>query len=158
MIVFELQCEGAGHRFEGWFGSSDQFAEQQQRGLVTCPQCGSDRVIKAPMAPALGRKGNQQAAPEAGGAKPKVPMAGGALPPEAAVALAAMARLQAEALKKSRWVGERFAEVSRQMHYGEREIEVVHGQATRDEAESLLDEGIAVTPLPFPVAPPDELN
>lgn len=158
MIVFELQCDGAGHRFEGWFGSSDQFAEQQKRGLITCPQCGSDRVIKAPMAPAVGRKGNQKAAPEADGAKPKVPMAGGALPPEAAAALATMARLQAEALKKSRWVGESFAEVSRQMHYGEREIEIVHGQATREEAESLLDEGIAVTPLPFPVAPPDELN
>lgn len=157
MIVFELHCEDAGHRFEGWFGSSDDFADQQARGLVVCPHCGSGRVVKAPMAPAVGRKGNQLSAAPAASAS-KVPVAGGALPPEVAGALAAMARIQAEALKQSRWVGSEFAEVSRQIHYGEQEAEVVHGQATREEAESLLEEGIAVAPLLFPVAPPDELN
>ena len=60
MIVFDLACS-AGHRFEGWFGSSQDFAAQQDRGLVECPQCGCARITKAPMAPAVARKGNQLA-------------------------------------------------------------------------------------------------
>jgi hypothetical protein len=70
----------------------------------------------------------------------------------------ALATIQAEALKASRWVGDSFAEQSRKMHYGEAEAATIHGQATRGEAKELLEEGIAVMPLPFPVAPPDELN
>jgi hypothetical protein len=157
MIVFELQCQGAGHRFEGWFGSSDDFAQQQARALVTCPQCGSAEVIKAPMAPAVARKGNQlpAARPES---QPRLPVAGGKLPEEAAKVMAALAQMQASALEQSRWVGNGFAEVSRQIHYGERETETVHGQATPEEARALLDEGIAVVPLPFPVAPPEDIN
>ena len=152
MIVFDLQCQTLGHRFEGWFASSDDFAAQQARGLVSCPQCGSHDVIKAPMAPAVPRKGNQRS--EA----PSQPVLGGKLPPEAAVVLQKLAEIQAEALKGSRWVGDKFADVSRAMHYGEQEQEVVHGQATAEQAKELLDEGVALVPLPFPVAPPDELN
>lgn len=158
MIVFELQCRTAGHRFEGWFGSSQDFAAQQERGLVSCPHCGCGDIIKAPMAPAVPRKGNQKPDRASAVGNQVRPMAGGALPPEAAEVMAKLAELQSEALKKSRWVGEDFAEVSREIHYGEREPEVVHGQASAEEAKSLLDEGVAVMPLPFPVAPPDELN
>ena len=156
MIVFDLECRTAQHRFEGWFGSSQDFAAQQARGLVTCPQCGCGDVIKAPMAPALGRKGNQiEAAPAP---VQRQGVTGGAMPVQAAEMMRQLAELQAQALKQSRWVGESFAEVSRQIHYGEREAEQVHGQATPDEAQSLLEEGVAVMPLPFPVAPPDDLN
>ena len=70
----------------------------------------------------------------------------------------ALAQMQAEALKQSRWVGDKFAEQSRAIHYGEREAEVIHGQATPDQASELIEEGIALVPLPFPVASPDELN
>jgi hypothetical protein len=73
-------------------------------------------------------------------------------------AMRAMAAIQAEAIKQSRWVGEHFAEESRAMHYGERDQATIHGQATRDEAEALVEEGIAIAPLLFPVAAPDELN
>ena len=66
--------------------------------------------------------------------------------------------MQASALKDSTWVGEKFAAESRAIHYGEREAETIHGKATPQEARELFDEGIKVTPLPFPVAPPDELN
>ena len=59
MIVFDLECRPVGHRFEGWFGSSDDYVRQQERGLVTCPTCGSAEVGKAVMAPNVGRKGNQ---------------------------------------------------------------------------------------------------
>ncbi len=152
MIVFDLACP-AGHRFEGWFGSSDDFDGQQARGLVSCPQCGSAEVTKAPMAPAVPRKGNQLAA-----AKPVQPMIGGSLPPEAREALAKLAQLQASALGQSRWVGKDFAEQSRKMHYGERDVETIHGQASLEQAKDLLEEGIAVMPLPFPVAPPEDLN
>lgn len=154
MIVFDLACP-AGHRFEGWFGSSDDFVAQQARGLVSCPECGSAEVNKAPMAPAVPRKGNQRTEPAVAA---HAAMTSGPLPPEAAAMLGKLARLQSEALRDSRWVGKDFARQSREMHYGERDAEVIHGQATLDEARDLLDEGVPVLPLPFPVAPPDELN
>lgn len=153
MIVFDLACT-AGHRFEGWFASSEDFAKQQQRALVTCPQCGSADVAKAPMAPAVPRKGNQRAEVPAA----TQPMASGVMPPEAAAMLGKLAQLQAEVLRDSRWVGKDFADQSRAMHYGEREAEVIHGQATLEQARDLLEEGVPVMPLPLPVAPPDELN
>ncbi|MGE8140807.1 DUF1178 family protein [Novosphingobium sp. NPDC080210] len=152
MIVFDLACD-AGHRFEGWFASSDDFAGQQARGLVTCPECGSAEVTKAPMAPAVPRKGNQVAE-----TRPQQAMVSAPLPPEAVEVLAKLAALQKEALKQSRWVGKDFAEQSREMHYGERDVETIHGQATLEEARDLLEEGIAVMPLPFPVAAPEDLN
>lgn len=164
MIVFDLECRTGGHRFEGWFGSSGDFADQQARGLVTCPHCGAGDVVKAPMAPAVPRKGNQIV--PAGKARPQLPASAepqvqamrGTLPPEAAKMMQALATMQAEALKDSRWVGGNFAEQSRAMHYGDRETETIHGQATLAEAKELLDEGITVAPLPFPVAPPGETN
>jgi hypothetical protein len=154
MIVFDLKCSPHGHRFEGWFASSEDYAGQRGRGLVSCPHCGSADVDKAVMAPNLPRKGNQIAP-----AQPAAqPMVGGALPPEAREVLGKLAELQAEALRQSRWVGKDFAEVSRAMHYGEQETETIHGQASLDDARTLFEEGIAVMPLPFPVAPPEELN
>jgi hypothetical protein len=154
MIVFDLCCP-AGHRFEGWFGSSEDFAAQQARGLVECPQCGSHEIAKAPMAPAVPKKGNQKAAKT----KPDVvPVAGASPPPEVAQALEKLAQMQAEALKSSKYVGDNFAEQSRAMHYGEREAETIHGKATVKEAKALAEEGVPIAPLPFPVKPPEELN
>ena len=151
MIVFDLICQPGGHRFEAWFASSEAFADQQQRGLVDCPHCGSSAVSKAPMAPAVPKKGNQLPAAQT------APVASG-LPPEAAEALKALASMQAEALKQSRWVGDKFAEDAKAMHYGERPHEAIHGEATLEQAKDLLEEGIAVAPLPFPVVPPDKAN
>ena len=150
MIVFDLSC-AEGHRFEGWFASSDAFASQQSRGLVQCPDCGSSSVEKAPMAPAVPVKGN---------ARPERPASAVAnrIPPEVAKAMEALAQAQSEALKNSTWVGTDFAEQSRAMHYGERDHATIHGQATRDEAKALAEEGVPIAPLPFPVAPPDKLN
>ncbi len=152
MIVFDLICQPAGHRFEGWFNSSEAFVSQQMRGLVACPHCDSTSVAKAPMAPSVPRKGNQlsprgQSAPVAAG-----------LPPEAAAMMQALATMQAEALKQSRWVGADFAEQSRAIHYGERDPEQIHGKASLEEARELVEEGITVMPLPFPVVPPEQAN
>jgi hypothetical protein len=163
MIVFDLECRSAGHRFEGWFGSSDDFARQQERGLVTCPQCGESDVMKAPMAPYLGRKGNQTRAlaPTVPAAAPPVRQTAvnpAQLPPQAVAMLQALAAMQTEALKDSRNVGDGFAEVSREIHYGERDAETIHGQATVQEVEDLIEEGIDVMPLPFPIATPGKAN
>lgn len=157
MIVFDLICDD-GHRFEGWFGSSQDFAEQQDRGLVACPQCGSPMVTKAPMAPAVPAKGNSRAEAVPADAGDAVPVSNKPLPAEVQKALATLAKAQEKALKNSTWVGDKFAEQSRAMHYGEETEKPIHGRASSEEAKSLLDEGIAVAPLPFPIAPPDELN
>ena len=162
MIVFDLECSGGAHRFEGWFKSSEDFARQQDRGLVACPQCGSGDVAKAPMAPRLSRKGNQMvaAAPSSAMPAPEKPqlLASPKLPPEALAAMRALAAMQAEAIKDSRWVGDKFAAQSRAMHYGDADQATIHGQATREEAQDLLEEGIMVAPLLIPIAPPDEIN
>lgn len=154
MIVYDLACT-TGHRFEGWFGSSDDFEDQRARGLLACPACGVCDVTKAPMAPAIPAKGNQRQEvlpPETR------PMANTPMPPEVQKALAALAKAQAEALKSSTWVGDRFAEETRKMHYGERDEAPIHGQASIEEAKALIEEGVPVAPLPFPVAPPEKLN
>jgi hypothetical protein len=160
MIVFDLECRSGGHRFEGWFGSSDDYTRQTERGLVTCPECGSGEVVKAVQAPNVGRKGNQ-----GGGQAPAVrqeetqPMRSGPpLPPEAVRMMRKLARLQADAIKDSRWVGKDFAENARAMHYGERDHESIHGEATLEEAQELAEEGVEVAPLLFPVAPPGKSN
>jgi hypothetical protein len=153
MIVFDLACD-SGHQFEGWFGSSGDFARQHSTGLVSCPQCGSREIAKAPMAPAVPRKGNR--APAKTAQQPA--MARGPMPPEVADALKKLAQAQDKALENSTWVGEDFVELTRAMHYGERHPEMIHGRAEAEQALELLEEGIAVAPLPFPVAPPEELN
>ncbi|APE28795.1 DUF1178 family protein [Aurantiacibacter gangjinensis] len=152
MIVYDLSCEH-GHRFEGWFGSSGDFADQKAGGLITCPQCGSPAVDKAPMAPSVGAKGNQRTEVARGKNVSNAPMT-----PEVAQALEKLAKAQAKALENSTWVGKDFAEQSRAMHYGEKDHAPIHGQASMKEAKDLLDEGVPVAPLPLPIAPPDDVN
>ncbi len=155
MIVFDLCCS-KGHLFEGWFGSSGEFGSQQARGLVSCPECGSPEVSKAPMAPAVPAKGSGQGkAPREDAA---TPVSNREIPPEVEKAMRALAKAQKKALADSKYVGDGFAEESRAMHYGEKEVEAIHGKATVKEAKDLLEEGIQVAPLPFPIAEPDELN
>jgi hypothetical protein len=145
MIVFDLRCEGNGHVFEAWFGSSEDYESQRGRGLVACPLCGDERIEKAVMAPRVGAKGNQS------GETPADPEAMKAM-------LAAMASAQKEMLEKSSYVGNRFADEARAIHLGEAAARSIYGKATRAETESLIEEGIEVSPLPFPVAEPGEEN
>lgn len=133
MIVFDLCC-AAGHVFEAWFASSEDYEAQRAKGLVSCPVCGEIEVDKAVMAPRVAAKGNQRA--------------------DAKAAYEALARAQAEALKESHWVGEGFAGEARAIHLGEAEARAIHGQASIAEARALHEEGIAVMPLPLPVRPP----
>ena len=133
MIVFDLHCRDGGEIFEAWFRSNADFDEQKSAGLVQCPFCQSANVGKAPMAPSVPRKGSENP-------------------------LARIAAMQAEMLKDSRWVGDQFADTARAIHSGERAPEQVHGNATLDQAKSLVDEGVPVAPLPLPVRPPGQLN
>ena len=150
MIVFDLRCSPAGHVFEGWFGSSGDFEDQKQRGLLTCPLCGSAEVGKALMAPAVGAKGNRSPAAPAD--------LFSSTPDEVKAMLAAAAAVQRKLLEGSEGVGDRFADEARAIHLGEADARPIHGRATREQAESLADEGIAIAPLPFPIAEPGEEN
>lgn len=145
MIIFELSCTH-GHRFEGWFGSSEDFDQQQGRGLVRCPVCDDAGVVKVPTAKVhTGQKRPPEpvpATPAPAGVPtpPAVPALAG-LPPEVLTQLRAI-------VKSAEDVGGRFAEEARKIHYKEVEPRSIRGQATREEAESMLDEGIEFAPLP----------
>jgi hypothetical protein len=133
MIVFDLQCREGGETFEAWFRSNADYEEQRGSGLVQCPICQSANVGKAPMAPRVPRKGADNP-------------------------FARLAAMQAELLKDSRWVGDEFTDTARAMHTGEIDREQVHGNATIEQAKALVDDGIAVAPLPLPVKPPSQIN
>jgi hypothetical protein len=139
MIVFDLRCSDA-HVFEAWFGSSDDFADQQARSLLSCPICGSAQIEKAVMAPRVSAKGNQVAP---------------VTPAKVKAALAALAKLQAKALESSTWVGRGFADQARAMHLGEVDKVAIHGEASVAEARELVEEGVPIAPLPLPVRPPE---
>ncbi|WP_448663801.1 DUF1178 family protein [Sphingomonas sp. CJ20] len=156
MIVFDLKCS-AGHVFEAWFGSSAAYEEQRERGLVGCPLCGDGKVMKAVMAPNVGAKGNQRVVAAATRTEPGT--ATPALSTEVVkAAMAELARLQASALQHSQWVGTAFAEKARSMHLGDEPPAQIHGQATPEQAQDLLDDGIAVAPLLVPIVPPETCN
>lgn len=159
MIVFDLACSHS-HRFEGWFRSTADYDDQLAEGLLQCPVCGCEQIAKAPMAPAVPAKSNARSEVAAKPEAAAVSGGGGenALPAKLVEAMKALARVQAETIKDSTWVGEEFAKQSREMHYGERDEALIHGKATPKEAQELLEEGIAVAPLLIPVAPPDKLN
>ena len=152
MIIFDLRCAPGGHVFEAWFGSSGDYEDQRARGLVACPLCGSAEIAKAPMAPAVGAKGNSS--PAADSARGLFTSA----PEEVKAMLAAAAAVQKTLLAGSESVGDRFAAEARAIHLGEADPRPIHGETTRAEAESLLEDGVPIAPLPFPVIPPGEEN
>ncbi|MET0240096.1 MAG: DUF1178 family protein [Sphingobium sp.] len=160
MIVFDLQCSHR-HRFEAWFGSSGDYEGQKARGLLSCPVCDDPVVEKAIMAPAVGAKGNQRpdtppaAAPGTGRS---VATMGTEDSAKLQAVIEKLASVQAQLLENSAWVGNQFADKARAMHYGEEPKSSIHGIADAREAQSLVEEGIAVAPLPIPVVPPGERN
>ena len=157
MKVLDLQCSH-GHVFEGWFASHEDYESQHQRGLLTCPVCEDAQVSKMLSAPRLnlGHSTPVQAPAETA-QQPEQPVTAS---PEAAVqALAQMSpqQMQAAMLKMVRHVmantedvGNRFADEARKIHHGEAEERSIRGQASREETEALLDEGIDILPLPVP--------
>jgi hypothetical protein len=149
LIVFDLKCAPDGHVFEAWFGSSGDYEDQRKRGLVSCPLCGSEDVGKAPMAPAVPAKG--------GSARSSEGLFSGT-PDEVKAMLAAAVAVQRKLLEGSEGVGDRFADEARAIHLGEAPKRSIYGRATGEQARDLVEEGIPVAPLPFPVAEPGEEN
>ncbi|OWT77540.1 hypothetical protein CEY04_16500 [Achromobacter sp. HZ28] len=153
MKVFDLQCEELGHIFEGWFASHEDYDSQQARGLVSCPVCGSGRVIKRLSAPRLnvGHFRDPEAARRpAEGAVATAPASA-----EPTAESVQMARLQAAIFKQVREmvrqadnVGPRFAEEARRIHQGEAEDRAIRGTSTPEERAELAEEGIDVLGLP----------
>lgn len=169
MKVLDLQC-ALGHSFEGWFGSQADYDTQRARGLVSCPVCNDSEITKMLSAPRLNfghgaatEPTPGQGAPATGSAStagdplgrtadassvaPALP----AVPPEVLHEMqAAMMKVVRHVMANTEDVGPQFAEEARKIHYGEREERNIRGQATREETEALLDEGIDVMALPVP--------
>jgi len=143
MIIFELGC-AHGHRFEGWFASGEEFSRQQERSLVTCPICDGAHVERVPSARVSVTKGvARDNAPAAEPTEERDP------PSEAAIGLPAeaIAKLR-EIVRNTENVGRRFPEEARKIHYQEVAPRAIRGQASRDEAKALTDEGIEFASLP----------
>ena len=154
MIVFDLICSH-GHRFESWFASGGAFDRQQEARALECPLCGNQDVIKAPMAPRVGRG---SAADDSGtpgeDRPPEVPdssaRSGEVAPPPVPPRLVElMSKLRRHVEANCDYVGAAFAEEARRIHYGEVAHRDIYGEASTDEAASLRDEGIEVRSIPW---------
>ena len=167
MIRYALNCEH-GHAFESWFQNSAAYDKQAKRGLVACPICGSAKVEKAIMAPRLARSdaAEPMTVPPPPAPTPTPAPAPAPAPAAAKQPVAIMSPNERELRKKLKelrehvtrnadYVGPRFPEQARKIHYGEIEHRSIYGEASPEEAKELSDEGIAFHPLPIL---PDEFN
>jgi hypothetical protein len=160
MIRYSLACE-QGHAFESWFQNSAAYDRQVARKLVTCPACGSTKVAKTLMTPQLSGTKNRGAAPRTS-EETKTPIA--SPPASAPVAMMSpqerefrkkLKELREHLVKNADYVGQKFPEEARKMHYGEVEHRSIYGEASPDQAKELHEEGIEFHPLPVL---PDERN
>jgi len=150
MIVFDLLCT-AGHRFEGWFGSREDFEGQKKHKIVQCPTCGSPQVERVPSASRI----------NVGAAEPKKPVPAEKTPEMEgkdpfAVAQMLYSKMLDDLLTRSEDVGKDFPKVARKIFYKQDAARSIRGQATQEAHDELVDEGIPVARLPVP--PPERLN
>jgi len=134
MIHYDLRCAN-GDEFDAWFGSIADYDAQAEKGLISCPHCGSTHVEKAPMAPAVRTSRKQEAHRER------------------AVAMAMAHKVREHIKDNFDYVGDKFADEARKMHSGESEERAIWGEATPEEARELAEEGIPAAPLPSDLAP-----
>jgi len=134
VIQYSLHCS-KGHQFDAWFKNAAAYDDQQARGIVTCAVCGDGAVEKAPMAPAVARTD---------GDKPSM----GAVNPDAARFRELLRAYRNRVTKDADYVGDKFAEEARKIHFEEVEARGIYGEATRDDVMGLLDDGIDFVPLP----------
>ena len=133
MILFDLRCQ-AGHSFEAWFRNSATYDAQAEAGDIVCPLCGDTEVSKAPMAPRIGRSRRDGSSTEEA---------------QAADLYRKLTKLRDHVEANSDYVGERFAEEARRIHYGEADARNIHGEATDTEADKLKDEGVEFARIPW---------
>ena len=158
MIRYNLRCD-KGHAFESWFQSSSAYESQEKRKLVNCPSCGSSKVERAIMAPQIvSQKGREDAAPAPAAAPVDVSAPAAATPllmAQERELRAKLRELRDHIVKNADNVGERFPNEARKMHYGDIEHRPIYGEASPEEARSLIEEGVEVSPLPVL---PDDRN
>jgi hypothetical protein len=156
MIRYNLRCE-RGHTFESWFQSSQAYETQEKRKLVNCPSCGSARVERAIMAPRIvSKKSRERALPApAAAAEATTPASTPLMMAQDHELRAKLRELRDHIVKNADNVGERFPVEARKMHYGDIEHRPIYGEASPEEARSLIDEGVEVSPLPVL---PDDRN
>ena len=159
MIRYSLHCD-RGHSFESWFQSSSAYESQEKRKLVNCPVCGSARVERAIMAPQIVSKKGRDS--QSNDAPAPVPPTEVTTPGSTPLLMAQERELRAKLkelrdhiVKNADNVGERFPNEARKMHYGDIEHRPIYGEASPEEARSLIDEGVEVSPLPVL---PDDRN
>jgi hypothetical protein len=140
LIRYKLACPDH-HEFEVWFSSSDAFEEQQTRGFLVCPVCGSTSVDRSLMAPAVSTSRSRDSVRLAA----NVPEGGET---EKQELVAAFRKLRKHLTENAEHVGNRFAEEARRIHYRETEKRAIYGEATREDAKGLAEEGIEFHPLP----------
>jgi len=140
MIHYDLICD-KGHAFDGWFRNSAAYDEQAAKGLVSCSVCGSAKVEKQLMAPGIPAKSNRK------DDAPKQ-MIAGPVDPRLAIMMQMVREMRKHVEENAEYVGERFAEEARRIHYEEAAHRGIYGEASPDEAKALIEEGIAVHPLP----------
>ena len=140
MIRYDLICD-KGHEFDGWFRDSATYDKQARRGFVACSVCGSSKVEKQLMAPGIPAKSNR---------KDEVPqrMVAGPVDPRVAMMMKIMREMRRHVEENADYVGDKFAEEARKIHFAETEARGIYGEATADEATALIEEGIEVFPLP----------
>ena len=162
MIRYALACQ-SGHTFESWFASSTAYEKQVKRGLVSCPACGSSKIGKAIMTPRLAGAKKRDVGPTppvAGDAPVTTPAEANSapvamLPPHERELRKKLKELREHLTRNADYVGGKFPEEARKMHYGERDRRSIYGEATPDQAKELHEEGIEFHPLPVL---PDERN
>jgi hypothetical protein len=152
MILYQLNCD-RDHSFEGWFKDGATADRQLKRNTVECPSCGSVKVAKALMAPRVGKKGNSREIVPVD-APPPMPSAPVPAPaPKAAMIPAELRNALLEVRKQIEsncdYVGDKFADEARKIHEGESEARGIYGEATDEEHEELIEDGIDVTRIPW---------
>lgn len=150
MIHYQLRCV-SDHEFEGWFRDSSAFEDQAARGLLSCPFCGTAKVDRALMAPAVRssrqKRDEQQEQPVVAADVPATSVAGQAGIPDAL--LSALQKMRQEVESKCENVGDRFAEEALRIHHGEAEERGIYGSMTSEDHERLEDEDVSVQRLPW---------
>ena len=159
MIRYSLHCD-RGHAFESWFQSSSAYESQEKRKLVNCPVCGSAKVERSIMAPQIvSKKGRDSQSNDVPAPAQPVEVAAPSSTPllmaQERELRAKIKELRDHIVKNADNVGERFPNEARKMHYGDIEHRPIYGEASPEEARSLIDEGVEVSPLPVL---PDDRN